>query len=217
MKYIESEILTNDMRGSNSIFLIITGDSSYDLRILKEIGIKYNGKSKILFNPTLKIQHKKGKSAFNSLKELAEIYETKFIICIIDGEYFSEDIENELRNALSNRAFGINRLLPIREAYFIECEKGNYKIDLFCIISGIEECIEQEAVRLIKIKLDVDIDTSGIENKEVKDRVKHEINEILNRNGMKDITDLIKISGKAKLEEAFPNICMVLKKIEEDP
>lgn len=217
MKYIESEILTNEMRESNSIFLIITGDSSYDLRILKEIGIKYNGTDKILFNPTIKIQHKKGKSAFNSLRVLAEIYKAKTIICIIDGEYFCEDIENQLRNALTERVYEIISMLPIREAYLIECKKGNYIIDLYCIISGIEECIEQEIVRLIKLKLHVDINTSGIESREGKNRVKHEIRQTLNRNGMRDITDLIKVSGKAKLEEAFPNICSVLKKIEEDP
>lgn len=217
MKYIESEILTNEMRESNSIFLIITGDSSYDLRILKEIGIKYNGNDKILFNPTIKIQYKKGKSAFNSLRVLAEIYKAKTIICIIDGEYFCEDIENQLRNALTERVYEIISMLPIREAYLIECKKGNYIIDLYCIISGIEECIEQEIVRLIKLKLHVDINTSGIESREGKNRVKHEIRQTLNRNGMRDITDLIKVSGKAKLEEAFPNICSVLKKIEEDP
>ena len=217
MKYIESEILTNEMRGSHSIFLIITGDSSYDLRILKEIGKKYNGNNKILFNPTLKVQHKRGKSAFNSLRVLAETYKTKVIICIIDGEYFSENIENELREALSDSVIEIIRIIPIREAYLIECKKGNYIIDLYCIISGIEECIEQEVVRLIKLKLNVDIDTSGIESKDGKNRVKREIKQILNRNGMKDAIDLIKRSGKVKLEEAFPNICMVLKKIEEDP
>ena len=68
MKYIESEVINSEITELNSIYTIITGDSSYDLRILKEIGVKYNGNNKILFNPTLKIQHAKGKAAFKIIQ-----------------------------------------------------------------------------------------------------------------------------------------------------
>jgi hypothetical protein len=150
------------------------------------------------------------------LSILAYKYRINSIIFIIDGEYFNDAIEIELKNALLERAYNIKEILYLNHAYSIKCQKGDYEILLYCIISGIEICIEEEIVKFIKTKFSIEVNISEIESKQGKDRIKREINQILKRNNLKDITELIKISEKRNLEEAFPNICAVFKKIEED-
>ena len=68
---------------------------------------------------------------------------------------------------------------------------------------------------MIKLKLGVEIDLSQKREPTGRKIIKNQIKQVLRERG-KTIEDLINNTGKAKLEETFPNICAVLKTIEEE-
>jgi len=68
---------------------------------------------------------------------------------------------------------------------------------------------------LFKLKLGQEISLSGEKNNAWKDRVKKEIDQIIRENNIR-LEDLIERTGIKILEQAFPNLYAVLKKIEED-
>jgi len=68
---------------------------------------------------------------------------------------------------------------------------------------------------LIELKLGVKIDISRKGESTGRKAIKSQIRQILRKKGI-DIEELVMNTGKLKLEKAFPNICVVLKKIEEN-
>lgn len=97
----------------------------------------------------------------------------------------------------------------------IKCKSGPYDIILFCIILGPEVFIEEEVVKMIELNLGVKIDISGKRETTGRKSIKNQIKRVLRQKG-KTIEELVNKTGKAKLEQIFPNICAVLKKIEEE-
>ena len=70
-------------------------------------------------------------------------------------------------------------------------------------------------MNLIKLTLKIEIDLSGERDKNWKRRIKKDVKRIMRENRT-NYEQLIRRTGTRKLEIAFPNLCSVFKKIEED-
>ncbi|MBA7479037.1 hypothetical protein ES707_14468 [subsurface metagenome] len=67
----------------------------------------------------------------------------------------------------------------------------------------------------MELKLGVKIDLSRKRESAGRKAIKKQIKQVLREKGI-SIEDLVRNTGITKLEEIFPNICAVLKKIEEE-
>ena len=207
--------LVEDLGKNNAQYLIITGDGRTELKVLRVLSEKYDGNELILFFPFPPRPKKTGLSALNSLKLYSNIGINSFIF-IVDGDTFEESpADIKIQEHLNSIGIEIVKINLIQKAFLINCKLGNKNIVLYCIISGPQTFIEEELVRLIELKLEKKIDLSGKRDANWKERVKKEIIKILRDNKIK-LDELIRNTGKKKLESSFPNFCAVLKKIEED-
>ena len=68
---------------------------------------------------------------------------------------------------------------------------------------------------MIELNLGVKIDLSRKKEPAGRKTIKNQIKQVLREKG-KTIEELVSNTGKNKLEQTFPNICAVLKKIEEE-
>jgi len=83
------------------------------------------------------------------------------------------------------------------------------------LISGPETFIEEEIAKLIELKLGVKIDLSGNRDRSWKENVRYKIKQVRKENQI-NLEQLMGSAGRNNLERAFPNICAVFRKIEED-
>ena len=208
--------LVEELRDLKSNNLIITGDGSNEFHIMKELCKKYNGHNKLLWFPRTPLLIKKGLCALDTIKIYLnnQIFGINSIIYLVDGEYIEEDAINEIQDHLNSIGVNIIDVSPINEAFAIRCISGNYEVILYCIVSGTETCIEEEIAKLIDLEYGVKINLSGDRDSGWKTRIKKEIRQIL-KGRNKNLEELIRNAEKSKLERSFPNICAVLRRIEE--
>jgi len=204
--------LVEDENYPNPNYIVFTGEGKTELNVMKGLAHVYNGRDIILHFPLSTLSRRTGLTALKSIKTTSKYYNS--MIYIVDGDVFDNIPINEIQDYLKGIGIKINDVKLIREAFLINCEKGDKVINLYCIISG-QTFIEEEIACLIKLKWGIDIDITGIRDIPWKKRIKREVNQVLKEKNIR-IESLIKETGKKKLEIAFPNFCAVLKKIEED-
>lgn len=218
------------IRDSNNLkpdFFVITGDGGTEYSILRGLCEKFRNSNKILLFPKKVILKQTGLQGLNAIKYIPKDFKIFKIIYTVDRDCFKKDIKNTRLNIKSNQEFDIiveylktigvkvSNIEPIEKACLINCSFSNYNIKLYCIILGMEVCLEEEIVILLKNKYNIDIDTSGSKNKEWKLKVKIEIEKNLKQIG-KTKQDIIKDAGTKYLKEAFPNLYALFKLIEEE-
>ncbi|KKK42131.1 hypothetical protein LCGC14_0564440 [marine sediment metagenome] len=207
--------VVDNLKGIESYFLLISGNGTFPERVLfKSLCRKFDGEDTTVFYIDHPIKKQTGLNALNAIPLYSKKYQISSIIFIVDGEHIKENAAIEIRKQLESKGIGINEILPLQGAFLIKCKSGPYDILLFCIILGPEVFIEEEVARLIELKLGVKIDLSRKGEPTGRKAIKSQIRQILRKKGI-DIEELVMNTGKLKLEKAFPNICAVLKKIEE--
>ena len=207
--------LVDEVKDAKPSYIIITGDGRRELSVLKGLAKVYNGNEIVLYFPFLPIPRKTGKSALDSLKLIPDYYGINSIIFITDGDSFSHSAEEEIQYHLKSIGIQVKSLSFVYDALKIKCKFGNHSIKLYCIISGPAIFIEEEIVKLLNLKLDSNIDISGERNSGWKKNIKREVDQTLKKN-KKRLASLIYETDKKSLEITFPNICAVLKEIEEE-
>ena len=208
--------LVENLENVKPDYIIITGDGRRELYVLRGLTKVYNGHDIILYFPFTPVFRKTGKKALDSIKTISAKFGINSIIYIVDGEAFNNSFINEIQNYLRSIGIAIENVDLIQNALLIKCKSGNHNIKLYCIVSGPQMFIEEEIAQLLKLKFGEDIDLSGNRDSTWRKRVKDDIDRVLKKNRIKKLEKLIDTTSKKKLEASFPNICAVLKKIEEE-
>jgi hypothetical protein len=207
--------LVESIKGIDSYYLIISGNGTFpESVIFKNLCKKFNGYDKAIFSINTPLKKQTGLDALNAIPLLSEKFRINSIIFIVDGEHIKEKAAIEIQEHLKAKGISVNQVLPLQGAFLIKCKTGPYDVILFCIILGPEIFIEEEVAKLVEIKLGVKIDLSRKREPEGRKTIKKQIKQVL-REKRKTIEELVMNTGITKLEEIFPNICAVLKKIEE--
>lgn len=208
--------LVDNLRGIESYYLVISGNGTFPENvILKNLCRKYNGHDKAIFYINTPLKKQTGLNALNAIPLYPKKFQINSIIFIVDGEHIKENARIEIMKYLESKGIGITEIIPLQRAFLIKCKSGPYDIILFCIILGPEVFIEEEVAKLIELKLSVKIDLSRKREPNGRKTIKNQIKQVLREKG-KTIEELVNNTGKIKLEQTFPNICAVLKKIEEE-
>ena len=208
--------LVDNLRGIESYYLVISGNGTFPENvILRNLCRKYNGHGNAIFYISTPLKKQTGLNALNAIPLYPKKFQINSIIFIVDGEHIKENARIEIMKYLESKGIGINEIIPLQRAFLIKCKSGPYDIILFCIILGPEVFIEEEVAELIELKLGVKIDLSRKREPIGRKTIKDQIKQILREKG-KTFEELVSNTGKIKLEETFPNICAVLKKIEEE-
>ena len=207
--------LVDSLKGIESYYLLISGNGKFpESVIFKNLCEKFNGYEKAVFFINTPIKKQTGLNALNAIPIIPEKFHINSFIFIVDGEHIRENARNEIQRHLNSRGIEINEIIPLKKAFLIRCNSGSHSIILFCIILGPEVFNEEEVAKLIEIKLGITIDLSRKREPVGRKEIKKNIKEILRENG-KTLDELVRSTGKTKLQETFPNICAVLEKIEE--
>lgn len=208
--------LVDNLKGIESYYLVISGNGTFPENvILKNLCRKYNGHGNAIFYISTPIKKRTGLNALNAIPLYPKKFQINSIIFIVDGEHIKENARIEIMKYLKSKGIGITEIIPLQRAFLIKCKSGSYDIILFCIILGPEVFIEEEVAKLIELKLGVKIDLSRKREPNGRKTIKNQIKQVLREKG-KTIEELVNNTGKIKLEQTFPNICAVLKKIEEE-
>ena len=208
--------LVDNLRGIESYYLVISGNGTFPENvILKNLCRKYNGHSNAIFCINTPLKKQTGLNALNAIPLYPKKFQINSIIFIVDGEHIKENARIEIMKYLESKGIGITEIIPLQRAFLIKCKSGPDDIILFCIILGPEVFIEEEVAKLIELKLGVKIDLSRKKEPNGRKTIKNQIKQVLREKG-KTIEELVNNTGKIKLEQTFPNICAVLKKIEEE-
>ncbi len=208
--------LVDNLKGIEAFYLIISGNGTFPERVIfKSLCKKYNGYDKAIFSINTPLKKQTGLAALNAIPLYPKKFQINSIIFIVDGEHIKENARVEIHEYLETVGLGINEFNPLEGAFLIKCKSGPYDITLFCIILGPEVFIEEEVAKLIELKLGVKIDLSRKGEPAGRKSIKKQIKQVLREN-RKKIEELVITTSKSKLEEVFPNICAVLKKIEEE-
>jgi len=208
--------LVDTLRGIESYYLVISGNGTFPEKvILKTLSKKYNGHEKAIFYISTPIKKQTGLDALNAIPLYPKKFLINSIIFIVDGEHIQEDSKNEIIEHLKSKGIEIKEVLPLQGAFIIKCKSGPYDVIVYCIILGPEVFIEEEVARLVEFHLHVEIDLSQKTESVGRKSIKSQIKDVL-REGGKTIEELVLNTGKNKLEQIFPDICAVLKKIEEE-
>jgi hypothetical protein len=93
-----------------------------------------------------------------------------------------------------------------------DCKLGAHEITLYCIVGGIEVCIEEQIVELLREKHGIEIDTSGEKDSDWKENLKRKMLNGLNQKGLK-IEELISKSGIDYIKSIFPNFCSIFDEL----
>ena len=208
--------LGDTLRGIESYYLVISGNGTFPEKvILKNLCQKYNGHEKAIFYISTPIKKQTGLNALNAIPIYPKKFQINSIIFIVDGEHIKEDAKIEIIEHLKSKGIEIKEMVPLQGVLIIKCKSGPYDIILYCIILGPEVFIEEEIAKLVEHNLNIKIDlsqkTESVGRKSIKNQIKH----VLRERG-KTIQELVINTGKIILEQIFPNICVVLKKIEEE-
>lgn len=207
--------LVESIKGIDSYYLIISGNGTFpESVIFKNLCKKFNGYDKAIFSINTPIKKQTGLDALNAIPLLSEKFRINSIIFIVDGEHIKENAAIEIQEHLKSKGISVIEVLTLQGAFLIKCKTGPYDVILFCIILGPEIFIEEEVAKLVELKLGVKIDLSRKREPEGRKTIKKQIKQVL-REKRKTIEELVMNTGITKLEEIFPNICAVLKKIEE--
>ena len=207
--------LLDNLKGIESYYLLISGNGKFpESVIFKNLCEKFNGYQKAVFFISTPIKKQTGLDALNAIPIYPNKYQINSFIFIVDGEHIRVNARNEIQRHLESRGMEIKEIIPLEKAFLIKCNSGPHSIILFCIILGPEVFIEEEVAKLIELKLSITIDLSRKREPVGRKEIKKKIKEILRENG-KTLDELVRSTGKIKLQETFPNICAVLEKIEE--
>jgi len=207
--------LVRDLKQLKTKHVIISGDGRKEFKIIEEICEKYNGDTKVIWFPKLSAPRKTGLSALDSVKLFPSKFHLNSIIFIVDGEFIGGRADTQIQEYLKKIGIMVVDIQPIQKAFVINCKVGHHEVVLYCIISGPETFIEEEMARLIELELDITIDLAGERDRSWKDRVKREIEHILHENHT-STKQLIRNASSISLEKAFPNLCVVLRNIDEN-
>ncbi len=208
--------VVDNIKGFESYYLIISGNGTFpESVIFKSLCKKFNGYDKAIFSINTPLKKQTGLAALNAIPLISKKFLINSIIFIIDGEHIKENARVEIKKYLETIGISINEFNPLEGAFLIKCKSGPYNITLYCIILGPEVFIEEEVAKLIELKLGVRIDLSGKGDSSGRKTIKNQIKQVLREKG-KNIGELVVTTSKSKLEDVFPNICAVLKKIEEE-
>ncbi|KKM23858.1 hypothetical protein LCGC14_1610930 [marine sediment metagenome] len=208
--------LVDNIKGIESYYLIISGNGTFpESVIFKSLCKKFNGYDKAIFSINTPLKKQTGLAALNAIPLISKKFLINSIIFIIDGEHIKENASIEIKKYLEALGVNINEFNPLEGAFLIKCRFGPYNITLYCIILGPEVFIEEEVAKLIELKLGVRIDLSGKGDSSGRKTIKNQIKQVLREKG-KNLGELVVTTSKSKLEDVFPNICAVLKKIEEE-
>jgi len=208
--------VVDNIKGFESYYLIISGNGTFpESVIFKSLCKKFNGYDKAIFSINTPLKKQTGLAALNAIPLISKKFLINSIIFIIDGEHIKENASIEIKKYLEALGVNINEFNPLEGAFLIKCRFGPYNITLYCIILGPEVFIEEEVAKLIELKLGVRIDLSGKGDSSGRKTIKNQIKQVLREKG-KNIGELVVTTSKNKLEDVFPNICAVLKKIEEE-
>lgn len=207
--------LVESIKGIDSYYLIISGNGTFpESVIFKNLCKKFNGYDKAIFYINTPLKKQTGLDALNAIPLYPKKFRINSIIFIVDGEHIKENAAIEIQEHLESKGISVIEVLPLQGAFLIKCKTGPYDVILFCIIGGPEVFIEEEVAKLVELKLGVKIDLSRKREPEGRKTIKKQIKQVL-REKRKTIEELVRNTGITKLEEIFPNICAVLKKIEE--
>jgi len=207
--------LVESIKGIDSYYLIISGNGTFpESVIFKNLCKKFNGYDKAIFYINTPLKKQTGLDALNAIPLYPKKFRINSIIFIVDGEHIKENAAIEIQEHLKAKGISVNQVLPLQGAFLIKCKTGPYDVTLFCIIGGPEVFIEEEVAKLVELKLRVKIDLSRKREPAGRKAIKKQIKQVLREKGI-SIEDLVRNTGITILEEIFPNICAVLKKIEE--
>ena len=207
--------LVESIKSIDSYYLIISGNGTFPENVLfKNLCKKFNGYDKAIFYINTPLKKQTGLDALNAIPLYPKKFRINSIIFIMDGEHIEENAAIEVKEHLEAKGMSVNQVLPLQGAFLIKCKTGPYDVILFCIIGGPEVFIEEEVAKLVGLKLGVKIDLSRKRESAGRKIIKKQIKQVL-REKRKTIEELVRNTEITKLEEIFPNICAVLKKIEE--
>jgi len=208
--------LVESIKGIDSYYLIISGNGTFpESVIFKNLCKKFNGYDKAIFYINTPLKKQTGLDALNAIPLYPKKFRINSIIFIVDGEHIKENATIEIQEHLESKGISVIEVLPLQGAFLIKCRTGPYNVILFCIILGPEIFIEEEVAKLVEMTLGVKIDLSRKREPEGRKTIKKQIKQVLREKGI-SIEELVRNTGITKLEEIFPNICAVLKKIEEE-
>ncbi|MHA2038823.1 MAG: hypothetical protein ACXACX_15350 [Candidatus Hodarchaeales archaeon] len=208
--------LVNTLRGIESYYLVISGNGTFPEKIIfKTLCKKYNGHEKAIFYTSIPIKKQTGLNALNAIPLYPKKFQINSIIFTVDREHIQGDSRNEIIEHLKSKGIEIKGVLPLQGAFVIKCKSGPYDMIVYCIILGPEVFIEEEVAKLVEFNLNIEIDLSQKTESVGRKAVKSQIKQVLRERG-KTIEELILNTRETKLEQIFPNICAVLKKIEEE-
>jgi len=154
-------------------------------------------------------------SALDALPLYPHKFRIKSLIFILDGEHIKKNSLIEIKNYLKTLGVNIYEIESLQGAIQMKCKSGPYEILLYCIILGPEVFIEEEVAKLIELKLRITIDLSNKRESAGRKSIKNQIKKVL-REKKTSLEKIIMESGIKTLETTFPNICTVLKKIEQE-
>lgn len=221
MKFVDSSPTKEEAK--HTVGVILTGNGTQEVKVMKGFCSKFNGKTWCLQFPKTPIRRLskkqiagKGLQTFDTIKAIDSIKHLENIIILFDYD-FAEEIEkqsskfktfDDALNYKLSRTFNESKIVERKETdldriYHIEGKIGRNNINCYLVIHGKEKMIEENISKLIKLKY----------NKTIAPTHK-DVREFLVSEGS-SVSKLIKISGKAKLKEAFPSLCEVMEKMEQ--
>lgn len=205
--------ITKDRR---PVTLVATGDGTTEFPKLEAFSKRYNGKKVLWFPEKPKYSPFRRRSHFQNQRiggldvlEVLTVYPGLWklhrYLFIIDREHFGGEPTNDICERLKGLGIAIEYIKQLNGgAFHIFCNYGSHKLGVYIAISGKERRIEEDVATLIKLEFNTDVDPT-----------KSEIRQFLRSKGLKD-TQLIGNARKANLREAFPNLSLVIMRIEKN-
>ena len=202
--------LVEDIIGYETTHIIINGNGIFpDLLILEKICEIYDGTDKIIIYPRTPLKRHSGLSALQKIyTHLDDGFRN--IIFIVDKEHIQSDANVEIKREL----IGINvkEEISLEDAFLLDCQHGNINFNLYCNVSGLTNCIEEELKTLVEAKLHINIEVSPVRKdaewrKELKNAIKTQISR-------KNLRRLLNNTNRREFESHFPNLCAIFKEIE---
>lgn len=210
--------LIEEPKGIDADYYIITGDGKREFEILGELCKKYTDQNKILWFPRRGLKRRSGLSALDAVTEIPGDTGINQIIYTVDAEHIEGDANLKIEEKLRSVGIDVIEVNRLNNALLINCNFGSFRnIVLYCIITGVTNCIEEEIAKLIELKYGIGIEISVERNANYRNRLKSEIDRTLRGIDRRlTVKTLVRDAGRRHVEESFPNICAVLREIERD-
>ncbi|MHA1149928.1 MAG: hypothetical protein ACTSR8_16955 [Promethearchaeota archaeon] len=116
----------------------------------------------------------------------------------------------EIKNKMSN--IEILEKISIESALQFKCKLGGRDFNLFSVILGETNCIDEEYAKVLNQKLHVGIPIPDTQGSNERKQLKRDIQRVKK----KDRRRALRESNIRELEQCFPNLCAVFKKVEEE-